>query len=110
MAPVDACSAWRRVLNQDQLKLLWKIALVVQIPFFVFGFFYSRHGPGAVVLWWCNTALQVSLYNGFFGFPQLSRVPLVDLPMNVWAWLLPLHFSWLFNEVEVRKSMQLFSN
>ena len=39
-----------------------------------------------VALWWVNTTLQISLYNGFNGMKQLSRVPLVDLPMNgEWA-------------------------
>ena len=35
-----------------------------------------------VALWWFSTAFQISLYNGFGGMWQLSRVPLVDLPMN----------------------------
>lgn len=96
--PKKRRSAWRGILAPVQLKFISMLAIGLQLPFFLWmNSMEGKHIHGSG-LFWVSTALQVSLYNGFFGLPQLSRYPLVDLPLNLWAWLLPLHFSLVLND------------
>lgn len=95
-------SAWRRCIEKNQLDSLAFWSLVVQVPFLFWLLANADKGAGHAVVWTLSACVQVSLYNGFFGLPQTSRISFADLPMNIWAWLLPVHLAWLLNDsVEV---------
>ena len=88
-------SAWRQNLTRPQLDKLRRVILLLQLPFL---FWMLVSFPTTeVVLFWIDASVQISLYNGFFGLPTTSRIPFVDLPMNVWAWHLPVHFYAVVN-------------
>ena len=40
-----------------------------------------------------------TVQKGCFGLPHTSRIPIIDIPMNVWAWHLPVHFAFCVNGV-----------
>ena len=88
-------SAWRQNLTQPQLDKLRRVILLLQLPFLLW--MLASFPTTEVVLFWIDASVQISLYNGFFGLPTTSRIPFVDLPMNVWAWHLPVHFYAVIN-------------
>lgn len=90
-------SAWRRCLEHGQLKSLAFWSIFIQLPFFSWALICCQQGPWHVALWIASAFTQISLYNGFLGLPQTSRISCADLPMNIWAWLLPTHFAWIMS-------------
>ena len=91
-------SAWRRCVDESQLGSLAFWSLALQVPCFLWILGNADKGTWHATAWVVSAGLQVSLYNGFCGLPQTSRISLMDLPMNVWAWLLPVHFAWLMHD------------